>query len=176
MTVNKEFAVRPPGKFALWLPAAMLGLVMIGILFAIAQGGTDEKPVVELMVTIPVIVIIAYMVISRRRVSIENGVLVVKATLHTHRVPVADLELDGARTVDLGTEPELRPALRMWGLGLPGFQAGYFWLKHDRKKAFCLLTARDKVLVLPEHSGRLILLSLERPQSLVDALRGAPKE
>ena len=41
----------------------------------------------------------------------------------------------------------------------------------DRGKAFLLVTQRTKVLVLPERSGRRLLLSLERPQALLDALR-----
>jgi hypothetical protein len=33
-----------------------------------------------------------------------------------------------------------------------------------------LLTDKTKVLVLPQRSGRMLLMSLERPQALLDAL------
>ena len=38
---------------------------------------------------------------------------------------------------------------------------------------FALLTDRDRVLALPERDGRLLLLSLDNPQSLLDALQRA---
>ena len=34
-----------------------------------------------------------------------------------------------------------------------------------------MVTDRTKVLALPQRSGRMLLLSLERPQALLDALQ-----
>ncbi len=63
---------------------------------------------------------------------IEGDHLVVRATLHTRRVPLAELDAENARIVDLSTDKSLRPILRMWGFGLSGFQAGHFWLRDRR--------------------------------------------
>jgi len=59
-------------------------------------------------------------------------------------------------------------------MSMPGFHAGHFRLRGDFGKAFCLLTQRDRVLWLPLRDGKQqFLLSLERPQALLDALRAA---
>jgi hypothetical protein len=53
-----------------------------------------------------------------------------------------------------------------------GFAAGHFRLREKFGKAFCLLTDRQRVLWLPLRDGKTqLLLSLERPQALLDALR-----
>ena len=58
-------------------------------------------------------------------------------------------------------------------MSLPGYQAGHFRLRAKLGKAFCLVTDTRRVLWLPMRDGKQqLLLSLERPQALLDALRG----
>ena len=109
---------------------------------------------------------------SRNRVALDGATLRIRAGLHRHAVEVAALDVDAARIVDLAGEPALKPMLKTFGTAMPGYQAGHFRLR-DRGRAFLLVTARTKVLVLSERSGRRLLLSLERPQALLDALRAA---
>ncbi len=170
-----RYEVPPPGRAAFGLLTAAFAAAGVGAIIAGAHEGAEKggDALITLIVMVPVVMLalgFAAWAIRRRSVEFKSGELVVKATLHTLRVWRPELDLENARIVNLDEDKSLRPRLRMWGLGLPGYQAGYFWLK-DRRRAFCLLTARDKVLVLPERSGRLILLSLERPQALLDALR-----
>ena len=94
------------------------------------------------------------------------------AALYRKRVPVADLDLERARVVNLDERTELRPWLKSNGMSMPGFQAGHFRLRGDFGKAFCLLTQRERVLSLPLRDGKAqLLLSLEQPQALLGALR-----
>lgn len=108
--------------------------------------------------------------IRRRSVSFDGTTLVVKAAFWTRRTPIGELDLDGARIVNLAERTELRPLLRMNGYSLPGYHAGHYRTRNTQK-AFALLTAQDRVLAVPERGGTLLLLSLERPQSLLDALK-----
>ena len=55
------------------------------------------------------------------------------------------------------------------GTSMPGYRAGHFRLR-DRRRAFVLVTRREKLLALPERNGRMLLLSLKQPQALLDAL------
>jgi hypothetical protein len=96
----------------------------------------------------------------------------VRATLYRKRVPAAALDLGRARVVDLAERTELRPWLKSNGMSVPGFHAGHFRLRGDFGKAFCLLTQRQRVLWLPLREGKeQFLLSLEKPQALLDALK-----
>lgn len=170
-----KYEVPPPGRAAFGLATAAFAAVGVGVVLAGGAKGTEKgvDPLIVTIALIPVVLmalVFAVWVIRRRSVEFESGELVVKATLHTLRVRRSELDLENARIVNLHEDKSLRPTLRMWGFGLPGFQAGHFCMR-ERRRAFCLLTARDKVLVLPQRNGRLILLSLERPQALLDALR-----
>lgn len=107
---------------------------------------------------------------TRNGIALDGTTLRIRAGLHRSAVDVATLDLDAARIVDLAAEPTLKPMLKTFGTAMPGYQAGHFRLR-DRGRAFLLVTERKKVLVLPERSGRRLLLSLERPQALLDALR-----
>ena len=110
------------------------------------------------------------LLLRRRSVQIKGRTLVVKATLYTRRVPVAQLDLEQARVVDLREHTELKPLLKTNGYALPGFHAGHFRLR-DRSSAFLLVSDRSRVLHLPVQGEAALLLSVERPAALLDALR-----
>lgn len=169
----KDFAVTPPGQFVYWLPMASLLLAVIGIALGIALGSTEENRLNELLWTLPAVIAVGpflFLLMRRRRVTLDGATLEIRATLHTLRIAVAELDLAAARIVDLSVSRELRPLFRRFGFGMPGFRAGHYRLR-SMQRGFCLLTTYDRVLVLPERSGRVILLSLERPQALLDELR-----
>ena len=167
---NREFdVVAPDLRKALLLPGLGLLAAAIGLAFA-----AQRDPGVWL--TVPILFLAAgviAIVVRRRSVRLEGGELKIAAGMHNRRVAVADLEPAGARIVDLREHKALRPLFKSFGTSLPGYHAGHFRLR-DRGKAFVLVTDATRVLVLPERSGRKLLLSLRHPQALLDALAGQP--
>lgn len=153
-----------------------LSAILLILPLAVVGGGLlteDQDPLRDGMVAAAVAAVMAALLICsirRRSVSFDGATLVVKAAFWTRRTPIGELDLDGARIVNLAERTELRPMLRMSGYSLPGFRAGHYRLRNTQK-AFALLTARDRVLAVPERGGTLLLLSLERPQFLLDALK-----
>ena len=176
--MTREFSVVPPGKAAwntilalvLLVPLAVLGGVLVT---SPAPSMATIAPGFGLTVGLCVVVALLLILSLRRlRVSIEDDRLVVRAALYVRRVPLTDLDAKAARLVDLDTAAEWRPALRMNGIGLPGASIGHFRGRPFRRRFFCALTSRQRVLVLPERGGeRFLLLSLERPQVLLEALQ-----
>jgi len=108
--------------------------------------------------------------VQRRRIVLANGVLDITATFYRRKLPVAAFDLDKARVINLDEHGEWRPFLKTNGLGMPGLRAGWF-RSRGFVKMFCLLTARERVLVLPESTGGATLLSIANPSALLDALR-----
>jgi len=106
----------------------------------------------------------------RRRVELAGNVLDVRSTLYRRRTPVADLLLDQAEVVDLGRDRRYGIRFKTNGYAMPGFYSGHFRLQGGGK-GFALVTDRSRVLVLPVRDGSALLLSLDRPQVLLDALR-----
>jgi hypothetical protein len=170
MTVmRREFAIVAPDlRLALSIPAIGLVAGLVGIVIAARE---DAR---VWLVAIPIALAIGLMTWSlrRRRVEFDGDTLRIVGGLNSTVVRVADLDLATARIVDLADASTLRPMLKTFGTSMPGFRAGHFRLR-DRSRAFLLLTSTRKVLTLRERSGRALLLSLERPQALLDALNDA---
>jgi Bacterial PH domain len=110
--------------------------------------------------------------LAHRTITMEGHTLeIAGGLLFSRKLPVTDLALDKARVLSLDEHTEFKPMLQLGGFDLPGFKVGNYLLR-NRKRAFCLLTARRNVLLLPQCDGKLILVSPEKPQALLDALRG----
>lgn len=176
---TRSFAVTPPPLHAWWIMAMLLLLPAIAVV-AIFFGAEDTpNPEAGIGMAIALLVIALASIASaiglkRRRVHLDGPVLQVRAGLFTHRLPIDRIDLERARVVNLDERTELRPALKTFGMSLPGYQAGHFRLREKLGKVFCLVTDRRRVLWLPRRSGNdQVLLSLEQPQALLDALRKA---
>ena len=180
--MRREFPLTPMGKMT-WVTAVTLALVVplliivAVVLNAPASVQAGVIPMRVAMLGICVAMGCALLVTLRRlRVSIEGDRLVVRAAFYTRRVRLAELDTNAARIVDLDHAPEWKPRLRMNGISLPGARIGHFRGLPWHRKMFCALTSHQRVLVLPERSDeRFLLLSLERPQALQEALKGAAR-
>ena len=108
----------------------------------------------------------------RREVSLEKGTLIVHSTLYSRRVAVSALQLDRAEVIDLKRHPRWSLRCKSNGYSVPGFHSGHYRLR-DGSKGFVLATRMDNVLALPVSGGATLLLSVESPQALLDALAKA---
>lgn len=166
---TREFAVVPPDLRMALAPLAFGLALGLG---AIALAAGEDPRVWLAALPLALVCALVALMLRRRRVRLEDGMLVVEGGLHRARVPVAGLDLAHARVLDLAEHTTLRPLFKRFGMALPGYKAGHFRLR-DGSKAFVLLTDTRRVLVLPETSGRRLLLSLQQPQALLDTLCAA---
>ena len=173
---TRNFAVTPPPSYALVFMVGLGGLLPLSIL-----GGMlwfrrmDNEGLIRFLpalVIVALVLALSLIAMKRRSVALVGSVLDVRAALFRERTPVADIDLARARLVDLAERMDLRPVIKTLGMSLPGFHAGRFRLRGKLVRAFCLITDRHRVLWLPLHNGKdQLLLSVERPQDLLDALR-----
>ena len=171
-TPPREFAVAPLQSMVWPLAILLMVVLPVGIVVAVMFGPQQQAmPVAARWMLLLALlgVSAALAMLRRRRITLDQGVLVVAATFYTRKAPLATLDLAQARIANLDEHTELRPGLKSNGYSLPGFQAGHFRLR-NRAKAFCLLTTQQRVLVLPQRDGGYLLLSPEHPQALLDAL------
>lgn len=169
-----SFGVAAPPAHAWGLLVALGGVLPLAIIGGLWASG-EPMPmagVLPALVIIPVVLGLMLLAMRRRAVELRDGTLEVRAALFRTRVNVAQLDLGRARIVDLAERTELRPVLKTGGMSLPGFHAGRFRLRENFGRAFCLVTDRHRVLWLPQRDGKdQLLLSLQHPQALLDALR-----
>lgn len=173
-TSARAFAVAPPPAHA-WMWLVGMGVLLPACITAVLLLTGDPPQVagiVPALVIVPGVFAMLALAMKRRAVELHAGTLEVRAALFRQRVAVAQLDLDRARIVDLAERTELRPVVKTGGMSLPGFHAGRFRLREKFARAFCLLTDRRRVLWLPLRDGKdQLLISLEHPQALLDALK-----
>lgn len=165
--MSREFRTTAPDLRRAWLLPGLL--LLVATIAGIAQMRSDPNAAKGLL-GIALIALGIGWSLRRQSVALEDGHLVVKAGLFSTKRRTADLDLMAARIVSLKDAPTLKPGFKLFGLWLMGYAGGYFWLR-DSSVAFVLLTDARRVLVLPDRKGRKVLLSMEQPQALLDALR-----
>lgn len=167
---TRVFSLQPLHTASWAVLVAIVAAIVIGVQFLPRHQATPMP------MWLPVLLVLSLgvplLALRRRRIRLDGRELCVAATFYTRRITADALDLDRARIVDLAEHTEFKPALKTNGFNLPFFQAGHYRLR-NRAKAFCLLTGRERVLVLPQRDGRFILLSPEKPQALLDALRAS---
>ena len=173
---TRNFAVTPPPSYALAFMVGLGGLlplaIIAGMLWFRRMDSDGLLRLLPVLVIVVLVLALSLIAMKRRSVALVGSVLDVRAALFRERTPIADIDLERARLVDLAERMDLRPVVKTLGMSLPGFHAGRFRLRGKLVKAFCLITDRHRVLWLPLHNGKdQLLLSVERPQDLLDALR-----
>ncbi|GAB3358042.1 PH domain-containing protein [Lysobacter tyrosinilyticus] len=166
-SIPTDFPLLPADARLIWL---LPGLAMLAVVIgAVVLMQRQPEAWVMLPFTLAIGGMIA-LILHRRRISIVDGTLVIAAGVNTRRVAIGDLDLATARVVDLRERREWKPTIKLFGTSVPGLKMGHFRLR-DRSRAFVLVTDASRVLVISERSGRRLLLSLAKPQALLDALQ-----
>jgi hypothetical protein len=101
---------------------------------------------------------------------LEDGKLVLRAAhFYEQARPLGDFDLARARAGTLASIPQARLGVRSDGISLPGYAAGRF--AGQSGAVFALLTDRSRVVYLPAKNGPSLLISVERPEEFLAALR-----
>lgn len=166
---TQDIALAPlPQQAWVFLVALAAALVLAGLLLPAGRMvPAPAWPVIPFGLAL--LLVPPALALGRRRLTIDGDRLVVAATFYIRRVPVHALDLERARVVDLAEHTEFKPLLGINRFDLPGFRAGHYLLR-NRKRAFCLVTARERVLVLPLRDGRLLMISPLQPRDLLARL------
>jgi len=105
-----------------------------------------------------------------RTVTVRGRNLRVRRLLRDLVVPFERLRLDAAEIVPLSDDSPLHPAFRSYGIYIGGYRAGWFRLRNG-EKAYLVLSSRSQVIHIPTRDGYRLLLSVDHPEALLDALQ-----
>lgn len=111
----------------------------------------------------------AYLARSRT-VTVRGQNLRVRKILRDLVVPLKHLKIDDAEITSISDGSPLHPTLRSYGIGISDYQAGWFRLRNG-DKAFLILSDRSRVLHIPTRDGYRLLLSVDHPEALLNALQ-----
>jgi len=129
-------------------------------------------PVTVLLVGL--VALFSYFAYSARHVRFEVSAegLRIRGDVYGRFVPATALLAAQAREVDLTLDWAHRPTVRTNGIGLPGYQAGWFRLG-DGERALVFLTDRTQAVYVPTRGGYSLLLSPADPQAFIATLQQA---
>jgi hypothetical protein len=77
---------------------------------------------------------------------------------------------DNLLKLDLRNQQSFVPVGRRNGIGLPGYQAGWFRLA-NKEKAMLVLTNKSNVVYLPTNKGYSVLLSVAEPEEFIKSIK-----
>jgi hypothetical protein len=169
---TKRFEIVPPGKQVLLVPLLAATAVMAALAFALTSEQRTPLPTVAYLAfaAVPVLAALIALDMFRRDVALTDKGLRVRTLPWSWTIPLDQFELERAEIVDLAARPELMPGMKLIGARLPGYRAGLFRLR-DKRRASVLLTDLQRVLLLPRRDGSVLMLSLQQPDALLQALR-----
>ena len=167
MIVN--IAVQPGIKAYLWgflLVAVLPVLVTVGVLLSVKM--LPLGPIVGIALTSLVLFGLIALLMTRNEIIFDDDTLRIRAGFYSHSVSRTAIDWQQSRIVDFKRQSDLKPGLRVNGIGLPGYQAGWFKLANG-SRAFVLLT-QGQTVYLALKQGEGLLLSVDRDFALLSEL------
>jgi hypothetical protein len=133
-------------------------------------GSMLVMPAAVLVLTLGLVAIFAGIMYDMKKssVCVDGGFLTVKAFVYGKKIPLGEIRSDGVRRLNLLEDRDYGPTIRVNGVGLPGYRAGWVRLKNGRK-AFVHITDKTKVALIPTEKYD-VLLSVEDFEGLKNAL------
>ena len=147
----QEFLIAPTAGRAMWLLMLVPGVVIclvVGLLGAAVLSSRGA------------------------RFEISPAGLRLRGDLYGRLIPVEQLRGASASRIDFSTMPELRPAGRTFGTGLPGYHSGWFRLRNG-ERALLYLTDESRAVYVPTTAGYSVVLSPLELDQVLAALRAA---
>lgn len=169
------FEIAPVGLSAYLV---LVGIALFGAcvpLFWLNKDGTAsamQKSLIGLVLASPVFIGIAYTMNDNAFELSGRNVLVRADYFYRYARSLDEFDLSNAQIGSYESIPVAQLNWRRNGLGLPGVSAGHFSTQ-DGKAIFVALTDRSQVLYLPAKSGTSLLVSVQKPNAVLDALKRA---
>ena len=166
-----NLVVSPSMKTFIW------AFILIVILPVLITGGavyfTNKVSMIGITssVTLLSIILFAALVyfLLRNEIVFDTQTLKVKAAFYERSVNRADIVWADSRIIDLSHMPEFKPWVRVNGIGLPGYRAGWFRLANG-SRAFLLVT-HGPLAYLPVQGGKDFLLSIKESSPLFEKIK-----
>ena len=109
---------------------------------------------------------------SSRHASFEvndQGLRISKA-LYGRFIPREQIAAEGVKVINWNINAEYKPKLRTNGIGLPGYEEGWFKLKNN-EKALLFVTDSSSVVYIPTNKNYSVLLSVREAEEFAGLIK-----
>ncbi|WP_338591297.1 hypothetical protein VXM60_01955 [Shewanella khirikhana] len=167
------FLLSPLAGSALWGAIGLLaGVLLIGAI-ARRKPTTHTARSVTTGLILAVVGLLGWIFVGALspEVRLEQDKLVLDLPAYSRDIPLSSLQLAEARVVskDDGDAPQL--GFRTNGVGMPGYNLGWFRLKGGEAKVLASVTGDDPLLIIPVEDGYSLLLSTPQGDAILEALK-----
>ncbi|MCL2919971.1 type VII secretion protein EccB [Shewanella litorisediminis] len=169
---TQSFLLTPLAGSALWGAIGLLvGVILIGF-FARRKPMTKTASAVATGIILAVVGLLGWIFIGALspEARLEQDKLVLDLPAYSRTIPVSSLRLDEARVVAGSDANAPKLGFRTNGVGMPGYNLGWFRLKGDDAKALVSVTGDDPLLIIPVDEGYTLVLSTPDGAALLAAL------
>ena len=147
----------------------IVGLCMSPILFA-------PGPVKILILVIDTVALsgLFRLILRMDRVAftVDHDALEIHGDISNRRMDRSALLIGAARRLPRAEyQSEMRPVLKMNGVGAPGYLSGWFRLRNGQK-AFIYVTDAEKIVLVPTVDDYVVMLTPDDPDGLLQAIMG----
>jgi hypothetical protein len=172
--MTQSFDLAPLSSTGNWSFIALLvGFIGLGI-YIYYKALPQTSKVVIAAVLLPMVGAFSWMLysVNDAKLILTTDSVTVDVPFYGFTLPIEDVNKLEIRKLawQQGADLSLKPDLRVNGVGMPGFQLGWFRLS-DQQKAFVAITETDTVVVIPTLRGYSILLSIAQPDALLGAIK-----
>lgn len=149
------------------LVIAMLpGAIAFGALKAVHDPSASMWAIICTAVAVPLLLVVVAQMLAVKLTFSDQG-LRVGGGVYSATVPYGAIDVDGILLAAQGGGPKLE--LRTNGIGLPGLALG--WFQSARGKVFAVVAEPRKSVYIPTTLGFDILVSPDKPDAFVEAIR-----
>ncbi|MBE8168794.1 MAG: hypothetical protein HAW66_10560 [Shewanella sp.] len=162
-------------SIGLW---SFIGLMVILLIaFLRARTAVSGFKYLWIIIIVGILGMLTYVFIKswHSTVNIIADDIVFNVPLYSKAFPLADIQLSKIAVIDLSTSSGVELDYRQNGLGLPGYQLGYYRLKspyNEISMALISVTEPSKVIVVPTTENLLLMFSVDNPEEVVEQLKG----
>jgi hypothetical protein len=171
--MNDNFPIVPAPRrafFLLYGLGVLLFLIALGLtVLAAVNRQTAPYPVAILLALVSILLFYVAASSQYSFLEVSRDTLRVRRDLFGRRVATSALDLTQARVVNLIESKPLQPKWRLFGAAVPGYLSGWFKLR-DGRRALLFVTDQQRVVCVPWRDGRLLLISVEQPEQLLERL------
>jgi len=173
MPMTHSFRISPARYPALIILGAIdVMLLLIVLRFVFTLSSSPAEAWVGVMVTLGVSMLFSWFLLQQARslVHVTETHLHVKVPIYGRRVALQDIDLAAVRIMSEDEAETWRLTWRTNGIGLPGYQVGWF----SSRKGGKILAARTggDVVLVPTSKRYTIMLSLQDPGAFVEHMHG----
>ncbi|WP_299802439.1 hypothetical protein [uncultured Shewanella sp.] len=148
---------------------ALIALLIGLAVFIYFKKMPQVSKAVSIGVLLPLVLAFSWMFykVNDSKLIMSSDSLTLDVPFYGFSLPISEIDSAGIKRLDLKKEPDFKPDLRANGMGMPGFQLGWFRLANEQK-AFVANSNAEKLVMIPTLHNYPLIVSLQEPGKLLN--------